>query len=265
MPALVPGTMTLFRQGSRLANKAFTLLEVLIVIAIIGAILALILPGLQKAKQISSVHRMAMSALGKPTSGTVFPAPWATEDTEYEDAYQNIRATLKRAEVDQFGLYLIPGIESTKNTNAVDGFMVLTAPERINFDGTYTTNRWNLARQLKEPTTLTQTFLSFFQHAPEGRFRFFVVACTTQPPISNSAPPLWASASRWHQKAGDYAHLPESIRAQKLGGARIHIYVYVYARERLETLPHAVAEDAESVMAHIKGAGILDLTKELKK
>jgi len=223
----------------------------------------MMLPALNEAKQKARVPTLALSVLGKPTSGMVQPAPWVSEQSDYEESYQTIRSILTEGQISQFGLFLIPG-QDAGDTNGIDGFMVVTAPERVDANGNYGTDRWNLARQLPAYTNLFDAFMAFFKNAPEGNYRFFTIAVTSESPVTNAVSAGWTSVSRIYQRAGDFAHIPAELRGEKIGDARLHVYVYAFVRGNVETYPHAVTEDPASIVNHIERAGIGRLLKGTK-
>lgn len=250
------------RPRARPQERGLTLIEILVVLVILSVLAALVTPSMMSFKTKNRVLTMAISALGKPTAGTALSPPWAGAHDDHEAAYQKLRNRLHGAGFgDQmYGLYIIPALEATAAGGVYDGFMLITAPERIDARGAYGADRFELERKVNPGQGLFERIQWLLQSAPpEGRFRFFVIALTEQPRIQNEKPPEWAKSSRWYSDAGSYASLPEEIGTNHVGQARLHVYVYTFERQRLERNPHATSEEQQPLNLHLQQAGLATL------
>jgi len=231
-------------------RPAFTLIELLAILAILAILAAMVLPTLKSARLVA-YRQLFLASLGHPQATRVAAPSWLQENTTWEQAYQTIRTNLTQAGFASFGLYLIP---------ADQGFFVITAPERIQTNGLPAVDRWDLARKLLPHGTLKEWLHAFFTMAPEGVYRINVLAVTTELPIDTTNQADWVYLSTLADAAGDYSHLPASLREEKVGEARLHNYIYLYERAQSETTPHPLNDRSLSAEQHLQNDGLLNLS-----
>jgi prepilin-type N-terminal cleavage/methylation domain-containing protein len=231
-------------------KSGLTLIEVMLVIAVIAIILALILPAFESSRRKAEYPSKVLNSLGQPQSVRVGNPAWLATAKNWDQAYQTIRTNLVSAGFDSFGLYIIPDN---------GGFFVVTAPERIQPNGLPDVDRWNLARKVLPYGTVRDWFLQFASVATEGEYRIHVFAITAELPISTTNKPDWIYVSGLASESGDFAHLPADIRDLSVQEVRLHNYVYIFVRDKSERFPHPLEESTFSDDQNLKSDGLQNL------
>ena len=229
---------------------AFTLIELMAIIAILGILAAMLLPMIANKKEAPKYLLLSMSALARPTDNAATSPQWLRPGMSYEEAYQHVGERLRAAGFWNFSLYILPLTE--------DGFCVVTEVERLEEDGRVATNRFDVRRKKTNYTNLKEWLLDFFSSNPEGCFRFFVIAVTPELPMQGTNEMNWKDIAAILPKTGSYSNLPPTLGTNFLAGARVQAYLYRFDRGKLNADPGKVS-GKEPIMDHLASAGIKDL------